>query len=128
MTLPSSAAEQLDRAVDRVVAGGAPGAALDAGLRPLVEVAGMLRAALVPVPASAGFESRLAARLAHGPQPLSDGMRAVEELLRRQLRHPARLLLTGAVSSAALGVGVTAYALWRGSRRPAGIGQRLVHR
>jgi hypothetical protein len=54
-------------------------------------------------------------------------MRALEELLQRQLRHPARLLLTGAVSSAALGVGVTAYAVWR-ARHPAGIGHRLVHR
>lgn len=128
MTFPSSAAEQLDRAVDRVLAGEAPGAALDAGLRPLADMAAILRAALVPVPASAGFESRLAARLAHGPQPVADGVRALEGLVRRQLRHPARLLVTGAVSSAALGVGVTAYAVWRGSRRPIGIGHRLVHR
>jgi hypothetical protein len=35
----------------------------------------------------------------------------------RDLHVPSWLLLTGAASSAALGVGVTAYAVWRGARR-----------
>jgi hypothetical protein len=127
LTFPLSAAEQLDRAIDRVLAGDAPGGALDASLKPLADVAARLRTALVPVPPSAAFERRLGTRLARGGQPWSAGMQAMSHLVREQLRHPARLLVTGAVSSAALGVGVTAYAVWRGTRRSS-VAQRLVHR
>jgi hypothetical protein len=127
VSFPSSVPEQLDRAIDRVLAGEPPGRALDTSVRPLVGVAAALRSALGPVPPSASFERRLAERLNRGPETLS-AFRAVPDLLREQLRHPARLLVTGAVSSAALGVGVTAYAVWRGSRRPSGVAHRLVHR
>ena len=127
MSFPSSVPEQLDRAVDRALAGEPPGSALDASLRPLVGVAAALRNALGPVPPSATFERRLAQRLARGPEALA-AFRAVPDLVREQLRHPARLLVTGAVSSDALGVGVTAYAVWRGSRRPSGVAHRLAHR
>jgi hypothetical protein len=45
---------------------------------------------------------------------------ALTEATRRELRHPGRILITGAaVSSAAVGVGVTVLARRRGSRRAA---------
>ena len=43
------------------------------------------------------------------------------------LRHPGRLIVTGAVGSA-LGVGVTAYAVWRSTRRSSGVAHRLLQR
>jgi hypothetical protein len=79
---------------------------VDSGIRPLIATADRLRFALAPVPVSPSFETRLAHRVVaarHGPIP--------------DLRVPTWLLITGAASSAALGVGVTAYAVWRGSRR-----------
>jgi hypothetical protein len=42
---------------------------------------------------------------------------ALTEATRRELRHPGRILITGAVSSAAVGVGVTVLARRRGSHR-----------
>ena len=123
MTQPQSAAERLDRAVDSVLAGLSPvAAAAAAGTgpagRPLVLLAGDLRAGLAAPPVAARFEERLAARLApalHGHDPVAWAR-----------RHPGRLLVTGAVGSA-VGVGVTAYAVWRSSRR-AGAAYRLLHR
>lgn len=44
---------------------------------------------------------------------------ALTEATRRELRHPGRILITGAVSSAAVGVGVTVLARRRGARRGA---------
>jgi hypothetical protein len=38
-------------------------------------------------------------------------------MARRELRHPARILAAGAVSSAAVGVTVTAFAVWRSRRQ-----------
>jgi hypothetical protein len=106
-------AERLDRALDTLLAEGplqaTAAARIDTELRPLIATADRLRFALAPIPVSPGFETRLAQRVAaarHGPIP--------------DIHVPTWLLITGAASSAALGVGVTAYAVWRGSRRPAG--------
>ena len=117
MTERSTPAERLDRAIDALLAGSPPPAAAAVGGvtdadRPLVRAAATLRAALATSLAAPRFEARLGARLAGaaagGPPWL--------------LRHPGRLIVTGAVGSA-VGVGVTAYAVWR-SRS----GHRPVHR
>jgi hypothetical protein len=107
-------AERLDRAVDALLAGHPVAPQVDPALRPLVDLAAALRGALLPVPAGSRLEARLAARLATR-SPLGDGMRALGERARRELRNRERLLLAGAVSSAAVGVGVTAYAVWHRS-------------
>ncbi len=115
-------AERLDRALDALLAqdapAPAPAMALDPRLRPLLVTGRRVQLALAPLPAGDRFEARLAQRLAHerhrGPSSW-------------QWPHPpAWLLLTGAVSSAAVGVGVGAYAVWRGNRR--GALHRLVGR
>ncbi len=100
-------AERLDRALDALLVDGAP-AAVDPGLRPLLATAQRVRSAVAPIPAGARFEQRLALRLNRVPH---------RSLGERWLHPPAWLLLSGAVSSAAVGVGVTAYAVWRGNRR-----------
>jgi hypothetical protein len=108
-------AERLDHALDAMMDGAPPGrAAAGAGLtdagRSLVVTADRLRHAL-PVPSVAPrFEARVGARLATSGGA-ADPMRWV-------LGHPGRLIVTGAVGSA-VGVGVTAYAVWRSTRRPA---------
>lgn len=121
MSSTSSVAERLDRAVDLLLAGGSPATAaasagLDASRRSLVDSADRLRRAL-PVPSVAPrFEARLGARLAmpSGRDPVAWAR-----------RRTGRLIVTGAVGSAAVGVGVTAYAVWRSTRRtPA---QRILH-
>ena len=122
MSNQPSAAERLDRAVDGVLDGLSPQAAAaaagaDAGMRGLVALAAHLRATLVQPPVGSRYEARLAARLA------SDTTRDPMTWARR---HPGRLLVTGAVGSA-VGVGVTAYAVWRSGRRPSAVG-RLLHR
>ena len=105
MRSPSTPAERLDRAVD-VLLGGAPApvAAAAAGIsgaeRSLVDAAAGLRAALETSIVAPRFEARLGARLAG----VSSGPWV--------LRHPGRLIVGGAVGSA-VGVGVTAYAVWR---------------
>lgn len=92
-----SQAEQLDRALDDVLVGAQP--VVDAELRPLVALAATLREALAPRPVPRGFEARLAARL-------------------RQPSARTRIVTTGAVGSAAIGLaGVTAYAVWRVAHR-----------
>ena len=92
-----SQAEQLDRAIDDVLAGTRPVA--DAELRPLLAIAATLRDALAPMPVARRFETRLGARLR---EPGSRG----------------RLVATGAMGSAAIGLaGVTAYAVWRVAHR-----------
>lgn len=101
-------AERLDRALDTLLADGhaQPPAAVDHELRPLIATADRLRFALAPVPVSPRFEARLAHRVTSARRrPIPD------------LHVPTWVLITGAASSAALGVGVTAYAVWRGSRR-----------
>ena len=118
-----SAAERLDRAVDGVFDGLSPSsAAAAAGIeptaRPLVALAAELTATLVAPPTSPRFEARLGTRLA------SYG--SARDSVAWALRHPGRLIVTGAVGSA-VGVGVTAYAVWRSSRRASGA-HRLLHR
>jgi len=120
-TPDSTPAERLDRAVSAVLAGETPAAAAaavhDPTLRPLVEAAQLLRTALVSPPVSLRFEARLGARLAESSL-IERGARAIG--------HPGRLLMGAAVGSAAVGVGVTAYAVWRSSRRHLGVAGRLV--
>lgn len=109
-------AERLDEAVDRLLSAERP--AVDAELLPLVDTASRLRDALPLVPTGHPFESRLAARLTH-PGRITSAFAAIGEATRRELRHPSRLLVTGAVSSAAVGVSITALVLWRGTHRHA---------
>jgi hypothetical protein len=115
MTTRPTTAERLDRAVDAVLTGAsAPVAAAAAGVtsadRALVEAAATLRATLATSLVAPRFEARLGARLA--------GVGVTPWIL----RHPGRLIVTGAVGSA-VGVGVTAFAVWR-SRST----HRLLHR
>src|SRR5215210_1456083 len=98
MTQRPSRAERLDRALDALLAGAPPPvAAAAAGVtepdRTLVRAAATLRAALAGSLAAPRFEARLDARLA--------GVGAAPWIL----RHPGRLIVTGAVGSA-VGVGV----------------------
>lgn len=85
----------------------------------MADVAARLLDALRLPPVAPRFEARLGARLAHAAttgQPMA-----------WVLRHSGRLIVTGAVSSA-VGVGMTAYAVWRSSRRTAGPAHKLLHR
>ena len=59
---------------------------------------------------------------------MGDLMAALGDATRRELRHPGRILLTGAVSSAAVGVGVTLFALRRVARRHAAAEHQPAHR
>ena len=123
MSHPPSASERLDRAVDGVLDGLSPGvAAASAGVepsgRPLVGLAAELRATMAAPPVAPRFEARLGTLLAHSGPP--------RDPVAWALRHPGRLIVTGAVGSA-VGVGVTAYAVWRSSRRASGA-HRLLHR
>jgi hypothetical protein len=87
----------------------------------------VVRSALAPLPAGTRFEARLAWRLAsHGA--VGDFVAAIGDATRRELRHPGRVLLTGALSSAAVGVGVTLLAMRRGARRHAAAGHQPAHR
>ena len=97
-------AERLDRALDSLFDGGT--ALREPELRPLLDAADRLRLAFGPVPVSARFEADLARRVA-----------ARRRINAPDLHVPTWLLVTGAVSSAAVGVGITAYAVWRGSHR-----------
>jgi hypothetical protein len=78
------------------------------------------------LPAGTRFEARLASRLA-APSVVAQMIAALTEATRRELRHPGRILITGAVSSAAVGVGVTVLARRRGSRRGADPGPGSTH-
>lgn len=116
MVMTRTTAERLDAAVDLVAAGHAPSAAASrAGLSQaddaLVEVIAHLGRALALPPVAPRFEARLGARLA--------GAAAPRDAIAWALRHPGRLIVTGAVGSA-VGVGVTAYAVWRTARRSSG--------
>jgi hypothetical protein len=113
---PPSPAERLDEAVDRLLSNQRP--SVDSELRPLVDAAAQLREALPLLPTGHTFEAKLAARLAH-PNGLAATVAALGDLTRRELRHPSRRLVTGAVSSAAVGFSITALVVWRGSRRQA---------
>ncbi len=102
-------AERLDAAISSLLDGGP---AHDGGL---LRTAGLLQAALPPLPPGVAFEKRLAQRL--GDPGLAQRLRRRAAAARRELT-PSRLLAAGAVSSAA--VGFTALAMWRGGRRHAG--------
>lgn len=117
MIADSTPAERLDRAVSAVIDGETPAAASaavhDAGLRPLLEAAHLVRTALTPPPLSLRFEARLGARLAESGILERGLLRGA-----RVIGHPNRLLVGAAVgSAAAVGVGVTALAVWRSNRR-----------
>ena len=123
MSQPPSPAERLDQAVDGVLDGLSPvAAAAAAGTAPasghLVRLAGDLRSVLAPPPVAPRFEARLGARLSSATQ--------ARDPVAWALRHPGRLIVTGAVGSA-VGVGVTAYAVWRSTRRSSAA-VRLLHR
>lgn len=118
-----STAERVDRAVGQLLDGAPAGVAVaTAGLpsadRGVVDIAAALRVALAPPPVGPRFEARLGARLASA---------VARDPVGWALRHPGRLIVTGAVGSA-VGVGVTAYAVWRSGRRTAGPAHRLLHR
>jgi hypothetical protein len=53
---------------------------------------------------------------------------AIGDATRRELRRPGRILITGVVSSAAVGVGVTLLAIRRLGRRHAAAGHQPAHR
>ncbi len=119
MTSASSAPARLDVALDHLLDGTSPGEAaavarLETPERRLLRTAAALHASLGDPLVSPRFEARLGALLA--------GVSGTPWIL----RHPGRLIVTGAVGSA-VGVGVTAYAVWRSSRRPSA-SHRLLQR
>jgi hypothetical protein len=123
MRQPPSTAERLDRAIDGLLNGLSPTrAAATAGVEPamrdLVLLADGLRGSLAPPPIASRFEARLGARLVTAIQS--------RDAVAWARRHQGRLIVTGAVGSA-VGVGVTAFAVWRSTRR-AGSAHRLLHR
>jgi hypothetical protein len=109
-------AERLDHALDGLAEGDVPPA--DPELRSLLETALLLERSLAPVPASDRFEEALAARLV-ASSILARNLRVLGAITSRELRNPSRLVLTGAVSSAAVGC-LAAFVVWRGTRRSAG--------
>jgi hypothetical protein len=114
-----SRAERLDHAVEQLITGGRP--VRDPALDALLETAALVRAALPPIPSGRRFEARLTSRLAHAAAggPVAGAVGALEAFARRELRHRGRILAAGAVSSAAVGVTVTAVAVWRSRRHGA---------
>ena len=114
MTQPPSVAERLDRALDAMVAArppesGVAGAWAGSPIAPLVALATEVRAALPAPPVAPRFEERLGARLAAAATPRPP--------LAWAFGSPGRRIVTGAVGSAAVGVGITAFAVWRHGRR-----------
>jgi hypothetical protein len=123
MSQAPSPAERLDHAVEGVLDGLSPvAAAAAAGTAPdrahLVRLAAELHTVLTAPPVAPRFEARLGARLASA--------HAGHDPLAWALHHRGTLIVTGAVGSA-VGVGVTAYAVWRSTRR-SGAAARLLHR
>lgn len=121
---PTTIAERVDATVSALLAGQpAPRAAAVAHLaredRDMADVAARLMDALRLPPVAPRFEARLGARLANAA--------TMAQPMAWVLRHPGRLIVTGAVGSA-VGVGMTAYAVWRSSRRSARPAHRLLHR
>jgi hypothetical protein len=113
MPTTPSMARRLDRAIDELLAGvpasvAAGIAGLDGRAGTPLATADRLRLALSSASVAPRFEARLGARLA--------GLRPGREAVPWARRHPGRLIVTGAVGSA-FGVGVTAYAVWRSTRR-----------
>ena len=119
----STIADRLDGAVELLLSGhparsASAAARVPADERELVELGARLRDALALPPVGSRFEARLGTRLAEAAH--------AAHAMAWARRHPGRLIVTGAVGSA-VGVGVTAYAVWRSTRRPAGT-HRLLHR
>ena len=124
MTLPPRAsteppARRLDRAVDALLTDGR--AVVDPSLRPLIEAAAAIRAALPLLHPGVFFEQRVARRLA-APRTSWLSLQLVplapSALRARGVIPQHRLLITGAFGSAAVGVaGATAYVVWRANRR-----------
>ena len=108
MPLERTLADRLDEAVDAILAGEPPRP--DPALAAASATAERLRDALAPIPAGPQFEAALGERLIDGGLG-GRALRAVSTAAHH------RLVAAGAVSSAAVGVGVTAYAVWRTSRR-----------
>jgi len=106
-------AERLDHALNGLPDGDLPPG--DPELRSLLQTALLLERSLAPVPVSDRFEEALATRLVQRGL-LARNLRVLGAVTSRELRHPSRLVLTGAVSSAAVGC-LAALALWRGTRR-----------
>ena len=124
MSQRPSAAARLDHALDGLIAGRPPSSvsgtrAFDPALRPLVALGGDLRDVMPVPPVAPRFEARLGALLAGAAEP--------HDPVAWALRHPRRLIVTGAVGSA-VGVGITAYAVWRSARRAPSPAHRLLHR
>jgi hypothetical protein len=118
-------AGRVDVAVESLLAGRRP--IVEDELRPLLRVAELTSAALRPIPPGAAFERRLAERLVRA-SVVRRAAGAVSSFTRRELSQPGRLLAAGAVSSAAVGVTVTAFAVWRSSRQHPGPSHRLPGR
>ena len=91
-----------------------------------MDAAAVVRSALGPIPAGSRFETRLAARLA-APGSLGGLVAAIGDATRRELHHPGRILITGAISSAAVGAGFTVLAIRRIARRHAGSAHQPAH-
>ena len=115
---PGSKAEHLDRALDLLLAGSRPAA--DRAIEPLLDVADLVRAAMPPIPVADAFDARLLERIG-GERRMPAAVGTLERIARRELRSPGRILAAGAVSSAAVGVTVTALAVWRSRRHSAGL-------
>jgi hypothetical protein len=116
-----SQAERLEHAVEQLMAGDRPVA--DGAMAPLLETAALVRAALPPVPSGEALDARLLAQITQRRR-VNVAVDALEAFARRELRHPGRLIAAGAVSSAAVGMTVTAVAVWRSRRHAPLAGHR----
>lgn len=119
-----STAVRLDLAIEQLLEGtpsarASATAGLDPAGRELVATAERLRSGLAIPVVGPRFEARLGARLVASIQS--------GDAVAWARRHPGRLIVTGAVGSV-VGVGVTAFAVWRSGRRFAVPSHRLLHR
>ena len=73
-------------------------------MAPLLEAAELVRAALPPIPGGEALDARLLSHITQRRR-VNEAVDAVGAFARRELRHPGRILITGAVSSAAVGWG-----------------------
>jgi len=117
---PRTQAERLEHAVEQLMAGDRPVA--DGAMAPLLEAAELLRAALPPIPGGQALDARLLSHITQRRR-VNEAVDALGAIARRELQHPGRLIAAGAVSSAAVGVTVTAVAVWR-VRRHGGLSAR----
>jgi len=118
-------ADRLDEAVADLLAGDRP--SVDPEIAPLVDAAALIRAALPPMPVGVRFSSRLEARLVRRRR-LAIAAAAISDATRREWRQPGRIAIAGVISSAVVGVGLTALAVWIGTRRHAASGAPPAHR